>query len=151
MKPPKNTKHLLFGGTFMLANKLQFVGEKMVDGLSLKQWFLLLNILDLPSEPPPTINQIARAMDSTRQNIAKMLEIMEREGLVTLEQNKSDRRSRNVRVTAFGLTRMKQTTDNAQEFLYRLYDGITSEECDAAAMVMKKMVYNLQKMQEELQ
>lgn len=147
MRPPENTKYLLFGGTFVLANKLQFVGDKMVDGLSTKQWFLLRNMMDMPSEPPPTITQIAHAMDSTRQNIAKMLEAMEREGFVTLEDSESDRRSRSVRLTASGLAYARQTAINAQDFLERLYEGIGSEERVAAGNVMKKMIENLQKMQ----
>lgn len=150
MRPPENTKYLLFGGTFVLANKLQFVGDKLVDGLSTKQWFLLRNMMDMPSEPPPTITQIARAMDSTRQNITKMLEAMEREGLVALNDNESDHRSRNVLITAAGLTYAKQTAANAQGFLDSLYVGISSEELDVAGTVLKKMIENLQKMQEEL-
>lgn len=150
MKPPKNTKYLLFGGTFVLANKLQFVGDKLVDGLSTKQWFLLRNMMDMPSNPPPTITQVANAMDSTRQNITKMLEVMEREGLITLAENGADRRSRIVRITEEGFAYAEQTAQNAQGFLDRLYEGISSEERDTAGEVMKKMVQNLQKLQEEL-
>lgn len=150
MKPPKNTEYLLFGGTFVLANKLQFVGDKLVDGLSTKQWFLLRNMMDMPSEPAPTITQIANAMDSTRQNITKMLEVMEREGLVTLEKSETDQRSRSVRITETGLTYVKQTAQNAQGFLDLLYDGMSSEELETAGEVLVKMVQNLQKMTEDL-
>ncbi len=150
MEPSKNSKYLLFGGTFVLANKLQFVGDKIVDGLSTKQWFLLRNMLEMPSEPVPTITQIANAMDSTRQNITKMLEVMEREGLVTLEKSKTDQRSRSVRITEKGLTYANQMRQNAQDFLDRLYEGISSEEPDIAGSVLVKMVQNLQMMEEEL-
>ena len=150
MKPPKNTEYLLFGGTFVLANKLQFVGDKLVDGLSTKQWFLLRNMMDMPSEPAPTITQIANAMDSTRQNIAKMLEVMEREGLVTLEKSESDQRRRSVRITETGITYVNQTAQKGQGFLDRLYRGISSEELDTAGEVLIKMVQNLEKMTEEL-
>lgn len=150
MRPPENNQYLLFGGTFVLANKLQFVGDKLVDGLSTKQWFLLRNMMDLPSEPPPTITKIAQVMDSTRQNVAKMLEVMEREGLVALESSETDQRSRGVRITTEGLACAKQTAKGAQVFLDRLYEGIDAEELNAAGGVLKKMVQNLEKMQEEL-
>jgi len=150
LRPPENTKYLLFGGTFVLANKLQFVGGKLIDGLSIKQWFLLRNMMDLPRDPPPTITRIAHTMDSTRQNIAKMLDGLEREGFVALEGSESDHRSRSVRITESGLSAARQTAENAQGFLDRLYTGICSEERDAAASVMKKMIENLQKIQEEL-
>lgn len=147
VKPPGNTKYLLFGGTFVLANKLQFVGDKEVDGLPIKQWFLLRNILDLPPEPAPTITQIADAMDSSRQNVAKMLEVAQRQGLVAIEGSPSDRRSRSVRVTALGLTRVEQTAIHAQAFLDRLYEGIGPEERDAAGKVLLKMIGNLERIQ----
>ncbi len=114
MKIPDRTDYLIFGGIFLLANKLQFVGDKMVEGLSTKQWFLLRTIMDLPCDPPPTISQIARDMDSTRQNITKMLEKMEREGIVTIEENESDHRSRRIRITESGLRQARQAAENAQ-------------------------------------
>jgi DNA-binding MarR family transcriptional regulator len=86
MKEPKNLKYLLFGGTFILANKLQFVGDKMVNVLTTKQWFLLLNILELSKEELPTVTSLASVMDTSRQNIAKMLEGLEKEGLVQVKK-----------------------------------------------------------------
>lgn len=150
MRPPDNPQHLLFGGTFVLANKLQFVGDKLVEGLSTKQWFLLRNLMDMPIEPPPTITQVSQTMDSTRQNIAKMLEPMEREGFVTIENSPTDHRSRSIRITAKGLEYARQTAENGRHFLERLFEGIGSEECDAAGKVFVKMIQNLEKMQEEL-
>lgn len=150
MKPPDDPRQLLFGGTFVLANKLQVVGDKLVEGLSTKQWFLLRNLVDLPKDPPPTINQIAQEMDSTRQNIAKMLELLEREGFVVIEKNAADLRSRSVRITESGLNQAKQTAENAQGFLDRLFRDIESEESEVASRVLLKMVRNLQEIQEGL-
>lgn len=149
MNKPDNSKYLLFGGTFLLANKLQFVGDKEVKGLSTKQWFLMRNIIDLPQDPPPTITQVARSVDSTRQNIAKMLSTLEREGLVTIESSELDQRSRSVRLTASGVLSIQQTTENGQAFLNRLYDGIDEKELDTAGRVLDQMVENLLKIEEE--
>jgi len=149
MRPPENNKYLLFGGTFVLANKLQFVGDKLVNGISTKQWFLLRNLLELERDAAPTITQIAREMDSTRQNITKMLEKMEHDGFVAIEVNDSDHRSRSVHITKLGKMHVEQSAENAKSFLDRLFDGITSEERDYAGSVMKKMIQNLEIMQEE--
>ena len=118
-------------------------------GLSTKQWFLMRNIIDLPQNPPPTITQVARVMDSTRQNIAKMLSTLEREGLVTIESSNLDQRSRSVRITESGLLSIQQTTENGQIFLNRLYDGIDEKELDTAGRVLDQMVKNLLKIEEE--
>jgi DNA-binding MarR family transcriptional regulator len=147
---PDRADYLLFGGTFILANKLQVVGDKMVEGLSTKQWFLVRTILDLPSEPPPTMTQIAREMDSTRQNVAKMLETMERDGLVTLESVDFDRRSRRVRVTVLGRSHARRVAENAEGFLAHLFDGLEQSELQAAGNVVLKMIENLTEMQDAI-
>ncbi len=150
MKIPDRNDYLMFGGVFALANKMQIVGDKMVEGLSTKQWFLIRTIMDMPSDPPPTITQIAREMDTTRQNATKMLETMERDRFVTIEGNDHDRRSRIVRLTETGLRHAFEVAENGQDFLKRLFDGIDPDTLHAAAKVVIKMMENLVKMQEEL-
>jgi DNA-binding MarR family transcriptional regulator len=150
MKIPDRSDYLLFGGVFVLANKLQFVGDKVVEGLSTKQWFLTRTIMDLPSEPPPTIMQIARETDSTRQNVTKMLEKMERDGYVAIENSNSDHRSRCVKMTEQGIQEARQVARNAEGFLTCLFEGISQDELNAAGGVFLKMVQNLTVMQEEI-
>lgn len=150
MRPPENEQYLLFGGTFVLANKLQLVGDKLVDGLSTKQWFLLRNLMDFPKDSPPTLTGLAKEMNSTRQNITKMLEAMVREGLVTIEDCGEDHRSRVVSITETGLIKAKETAENAQGFLERLFEDISQEKCLAAGKVLIKMMENLQKIEESL-
>lgn len=149
MKPPENKQYLLFGGTFVLANKLQFVADKLVDGLTTKQWFLLRNIMEMPKEPPSTINEIAQVMDSSRQNTAKMLEVLERDGFVAIESDETDHRRRSVRITELGRKSAIQTAEDAQGFLARLFQDIPPEEQAAAGTVLIKMVENLERMMEE--
>lgn len=122
----------------------------MVDGLSTKQWFLIRTIMDMPADPPPTIIQIARDMDSTRQNISKMLEKMERDGFVAIEEDEYDRRSRRVRITESGLQHARQVAEDAQGFLSRLFEGISQDEIDTGGQVVIKMVQNLIHMQEKI-
>ena len=149
MKTPKNPWYILFGGTFVLANKLQAVGDHVVQGISTKQWFLLRNLIELPEDPPPTISRVAKEVDSTRQNVTKILEVLEREGYVSLEKSRSDHRSLSVRITGKGREKLKQAEAGAQGFFAHLFEGITPEDRDAAGKVLLQMVGNLQKMQEE--
>ncbi len=88
--------------------------------------------------------------DEARQNTAKMLEAMQREGLITIERDSTDRRSRRVRITEKGLMHARQVAENGEAFLKRLFDGIERERLDAAGKVILEMIDNLYKMQEEL-
>lgn len=146
MKVPDNPKYILFGGTFVLANKLQAVGDKAATGLSVKQWFLLRNISELPAGPSPSITQIANAMDSTRQNITKMLDVLVRDGYVCIEPDAHDHRSRTVSLTEKAQKYLAAAPMQAQTFFDALYKDIGDSELQAASRVLAKMVQNLEEM-----
>lgn len=147
MKIPDNNQYILFGGSFVLANKLQLVADKMVDGLSTKQWFLLRTLYDMPKEPTPTITSLARETDTSRQNVAKMLEVLQRQGCVVLGASPQDQRSRSVEMTEQGLHMLGQMAGQAQGFFTELFTGIDEDEAAVVARVMVKMIKNLEKLQ----
>lgn len=151
MKIPENNQYILFGGNFILANKMQLVADKTVTGLSTKQWFLLRNLSDMPLTPAPTITMLAKETDTSRQNVTKMLEVLARQGCVVLQDNPADHRSRTVAITEAGQKMLRDMANQSQDFFADLFDGINVEECAVAAKVTIKMIENLTKMQEELQ
>lgn len=133
----------------MLANKLQAVADKRVSDLSTKQWFLLRNLIDLPVDPPPTITMLAKETDTSRQNVRKMLEVLERQGYVTLNKSQADHRSQTVTLTKCGGQVLGKVAKEAQPFFEELFSGLTDEECEASAGVIVKIIDNLNRMQEE--
>lgn len=150
MNAPENPRHLLFGGTFILANKLQFAGDKSVAGLTTKQWFLLMNLRELSKESVPSVNELASTMNTTRQNIAKMLDKMEKEGLVSVSQSAQDKRVKEVVITKKGQKLAKQSAKDSQEFRNKLFTGITEEELTIASQVTLKMIENLERIIKEV-
>lgn len=151
MKIPSNKKYVLFGGTFVLANKLQVVADKIIQGLSTKQWFLLRNLSDFPADQPPTITTLAKATDTSRQNVRKMLAVLQREGYITIHNDINDQRSQHVILTDSGKTALELSAQEASPFFSALFSGITDQECSAAANVLIKMVHNLEKLQEDME
>lgn len=151
MKIPENKQYVMFGGAFVLANKLQLVADKRVHGLSTKQWFLLRNLSDLPTDPPPTITMLAKETDTSRQNVSKMLEVLQRQGYVTLHDNPEDRRSQSVVLTEPGAQILRQVAQEAVPFFTELFAGINEQECAASASVIVKLIDNLYKMQEDME
>ena len=151
MKIPENSQYVLFGGTFVLANKMQYVADRKVGGLSTKQWFLLRTLQDMPSEPAPTITSLARETDTTRQNTAKMLEILRRQGYVILKNNPHDHRSSIVELTGQGKRTLGVMAAESEAFFRELFKDIDDQDCETAAKVLIQMVSALNKMQEEMQ
>jgi DNA-binding MarR family transcriptional regulator len=150
MKIPNNNRYLLFGGSFVLANKLQIVADKTVKGISIKQWFLMRNLADMPTDPPPTITSLANETDTSRQNVTKILAVLERQDCVVLGSDNNDLRSRTVMLTDHGRDMLAELAANAQPFIKKIFAGIKNEECDIAGKVMLKMIQNLMNIQEEL-
>ena len=150
MNAPENPRYLLFGGTFVLANKLQFAGDKSVAGLTTKQWFLLMNLRELSKVSVPSVNKLASTMNSTRQNIAKMLDTMEKEGLVSVNQSAQDKRVKEVVITKKGQRLAKQSEKDSQEFRNKLFTSITEEELTIASQVTLKMIENLERIIKEV-
>ncbi|MCC4046079.1 MarR family winged helix-turn-helix transcriptional regulator [Enterococcus gallinarum] len=150
MNAPENPRHLLFGGTFILANKLQFAGDKSVTGLTTKQWFLLMNLRELSKVSVPSVNELASAMNTTRQNIAKMLDTMEKEGLVSVSQSAQDKRVKEVVITKKGQRLAKQSEKDSQEFRNKLFVDITEDELATASQVTLKMIENLERIIKEV-
>lgn len=151
MKIPEDKQYVMFGGAFLLANKLQLVADKKAHGLSTKQWFLLRNLSDLPADPPPTITMLSKETDTSRQNVSKMLEVLQRQGYVALQDNAEDRRSQSVVLTESGTQVLRQMAREAVPFFTELFSGISEEECAVSAGVVIKLIDNLYKMQEEME
>ncbi len=151
MNIPQNKQYILFGGNFVLANKMQWVADKTVEGLSTKQWFLLRTLQDMPKNPQPTITALAQEADTSRQNVAKMLEVLQRQGCVNLQASPSDHRSRNVEITAKGEGLLGEMAANAGVFFAELFAGIDASDCEIAARVTLQMIENLHRMQKALE
>lgn len=151
MKIPENKQYVLFGGVFVLANKLQVVADKTMHGMSTKQWFLLRNLSDMPAIPPPTITMLARETDTSRQNVSKMLEALQRQGYVILRDSAEDHRSQTVEMTVAGAQVLRQMAQEAAPFFTELFSGISEEEGAVSAGVVLKMIENLFKMQESME
>lgn len=151
MKIPENNQYVLFGGAFILANKLQSVADKKSIGLSTKQWFLMRNLQDLSTESPPTITMLAKETDTSRQNVSKMLSTLQKQGYVILRDSEADRRSQTVEMTIKGKEMLEQMAGRSTYFFAELFNGISGEEIEAAAKVVIKLIENLKKMQEDFE
>jgi len=134
-----------------LANKLQLIADKKIQGLSTKQWFLLRNLSDMPTDPPTSITMLAKETNTSRQNVRKMLELLHRRGYVSLQDNAKDLRSQSVVLTGLGAQVLDQVAQEDLPFFTELFSGISEEECAVSSSVIIKLINNLYKMQEEIE
>lgn len=119
-------EHLVFGGVFAVANRLQRTLDSLLPGLTAKQWWLLV-ILSL-FEEPPTISELARTADTSHQNTRQLLDRLEEKGFVHLLPDSQDARALRVhsdgRVAEWG----QETAGQAQEFMEAMYSRLSRED-----------------------
>lgn len=74
----------IFASVFVLQNKLQTIGEKLMDKISIKQW-LLLAMVDA-CKKPKTLTNVGELMGCSRQNVKQLAVALEGKGFLKLEK-----------------------------------------------------------------
>ncbi len=148
MKAPSD-KHFIHGGMYLLCNKMRLVGDMFIRGITSKQWLLLRVILDLPEGEPSSFTRIAQEMHSTRQNVTKMLQPLEKQGYVLLRPSTRDGRTQEVTLTDKAKAKLRDTTRRGTEFVETLLEGVPPEDIAATRRTMQAMMDNLHHMQKE--
>ena len=114
-------------------------GDRLVAGLGLTsaRWQILGAIMDAERSQP--VAWIARDMGANRQNVQRIINDLESEGLVRFEPNPHHRRAQLVVLTDKG----KQTFEAAMRlqapWINRLSDGLTVKEIQTAHRVIQAL------------
>lgn len=141
-------RQFVFGSIHIIANKKETLMERELKGhgITFKQWFLLAVIRN-SFETPPTLNETARAMGSSHQNVKKIASILESKGYLALEKDKRDSRVIRIRLTEESDTLAATTEAKAAAFTAALFDGIDEEHMAKARVVLQQMMENLSNME----
>lgn len=138
-------KEFLFGSIFLLSNKLQSLGDDYLNEITLKQWLLLIMIKTLGKEQP-SVTEVAASMGSTRQNVRKMLDVLETKGYVSLEQNEQDKRNLSVALTPQTHNFFEHFEARGDAFLQQLFDNIEPELLENSRQVFETLFENIERM-----
>lgn len=116
----------VFGSIFLLSNRLETVGNRFLEALTTKQWFLLA-VVDTFFDAPPTLSEVARLIGTSYQNIKQIALKLEQKGFVQLTRDPQDRRVWRIRVTEqarrYGRARQGRDMDFVQGVLAGLDEG----------------------------
>lgn len=143
-------REYILGNLFIVANKL----EKIIDrdlkqfDITSKQW-ILSAVIDTLFEGPPTINEVAKEMGSSHQNIKQVALKLQSKGLLTLEKDKSDGRVTRLAMNDKSQEFWKSTHDKGNAFTDTMFDGVKSEELENFRNTLKQILSNLEKMEKE--
>lgn len=134
-------RYFLFGLLHALTNRLQTVGDTFFDEISWKQWFVLAGTSLF--RDPPTINELAEVIGSSRQNVKQLLLKLEQAGFVKIEPDPSDRRKQRVYMTENMQRLDDKYKGESRQFIDRFYQGIEKKEIETTMQTLMKMEQNL--------
>jgi DNA-binding MarR family transcriptional regulator len=141
-------RRYLFGSIHTLANRKETLMERELAefGVTFKQWFLM-SVVRNAFERPPSLNEAARVMGTSHQNIKKIASILERKGLVRMEKDKKDTRVTRLVLTEESDRFSAAIQGKAAVFTEALFDGLEAESLAQARLVVQRMTENLTRME----
>lgn len=139
----------VFGSIHIVANKKETLLERELKpfGITFKQWFLMV-VIQNTFDTPPTLNETAKAMGSSHQNVKKIASILEEKGFATFEKEKKDSRIKRIKLTEASYNLSKSVQAQAATFTSALFEGIDEDDMAKARVVLQTMMTNLAKMEQ---
>jgi len=123
-----NLQKYIFGEVFLIANKLQTIGDEFLDEVTTKQWFLCVIINEFFQGVNPSLSEVAEIMGTSRQNVKQIALKLERIGF--LEINKDEKDSRILRLTLTESCNKYWESRSAkdEEFLNFIFNNMEPQE-----------------------
>ncbi|WP_455714178.1 MarR family winged helix-turn-helix transcriptional regulator [Anaerosporobacter sp.] len=138
----------LFGALFVLANKLQKLGDEFDDRITLKQWGVLRAIAEY-EEDGATINMVATYTSSSGQNVKKMALILEKKGYITITTDSKDARYVRMYPTQGAKELFEERKNREMKFFEALYKDMDEGTLDGLYQGMRRWHENILAMEQD--
>lgn len=123
---------------FSLTNKIQIKGDTYIDGLTSRQMMAMVAIIHLPEEET-TLNNIAKKLGTTKQNVKQLIMIIQQKGFVVMMPSVHDKRSINIKITESGKNIIMSCGEQSLKFFTDVFQHFTTEEMEILWVLLKKM------------
>lgn len=131
----------IYGMLFSLSNRIQTIGDKELEDITIKQQFLMI-ALELFDEPP-TLKEMGDLIGCSYQNVKRMATQLAHSGYLILQNDKKDKRK--IRLVSSG--KMEKMADKNRErtmaFMSMLYQNISKKDLKVTLKTLKKMDQNI--------
>lgn len=129
---------------FKLSSRMLAAGDRLVADLDLTsaRWQVLGTIV--AAERPQPVAWLARGMGANRQNVQRIVNDLEREGLVTFGPNPHHRRASLVILTDKGQHAFDAAMSLEAPWINRLAEGLSVEAIETAHQVITAVLWKLE-------
>ncbi|WP_326908090.1 MarR family winged helix-turn-helix transcriptional regulator [Sedimentibacter sp. MB31-C6] len=140
-------KKYIFASLFVIANRLQVLGDKLDPNLTVKQWLLIACISKCGTAP--TISEVANTIGNSRQNVKKMAVILKREGFLDLKKDSKDARILRICLTDKCQKYFKKREGTDAEFIEQLFEGFDTNLIIEVYKGIAKLDKNIEEMEKK--
>ncbi len=120
--------YFLIGLLNAMMNNLQTVGDTFFEEMSWKQCFVTICIRLF--KEPPSLKELSEVMNSSHQNVRKMVERLEKNGFVKVEADKKDKRKQRLVLTERAEVFTDRYRKPSDEFMNFIFSGISKEDLE---------------------
>lgn len=138
---------IIFGGFFSVSNRMQVLMDQNIKEITARQWYVLA-ILGLLGDTPSLI-ELARACDSSYQNVKRIVLKLEEKGFVRLEDDPDDKRAKCVVPTSKSRTWETSNSENAVELVNKMFSSFSVEQIEEFSKLILAVYHNLGGMKNE--
>lgn len=141
-------RQFVFGSLFVVSNRVQTMLEREMKAFDVtaKQWLLSIVIRNL-FDAPPSIKDAAKAMGSSHQNVKQLAIMLQKKGLLHFYRDLKDNRSIRLMLSEDSYPFWDEVRSKGGAFQDCLFQGIGEEEISITRGVFKKMLRNVEKME----
>ena len=125
--------------TFMsLAQKLDKYENKPVTGLTARQYMVILAIR-LSSHEETFMAGIAKKLCTTKQNINRLIHVLEKKGYVSRSVNGNSKRKVNIEITDSGLKAMLDYAETDVALMVDIFHGFSESDLESLWQLLQKI------------
>ncbi len=138
----------IFGSIFLLANRLQVIGDQYLgrDDMTTKQWLLQVMISQF-GDNPPTLSEVAELMGNSRQNVKQLALKLEEKGFLTIQKDEQDARALRLKQTEKSRLFWESRNKQDDEYIENLFKDFSTEEIDIIFKGFAKLSEKLGKLE----
>lgn len=134
-------RYAIYGMVFSLSNRIQMLGDREFDNITLKQQFLMI-ALELFDEPP-TLKEMGELIGCSYQNVKRMAVHLQKEGYLDMVQDAKDKRKLLLINTGKAEKTAELSSEKIADFMSILYRDIPQQDLRVVLSTLKKMDQNL--------
>lgn len=141
----------IFGSLFLLANKLQVIGDQYLgrDGMTTKQWLLTVMIVQF-GDTPPTLSEVAELMGSSRQNVKQLALKLEEKEFLKIEKDEQDARALRLKLTEKSQSFWEKREKQDEQFVKDLFADFSEEEISAVYAGFNKLFEKVERIEKNM-